>query len=98
MGHNTLGVLPRNKFWREVVALLGDGAATEEVVAASAKAAERDMLGAAGDPVFVEAVRLLLNIPLAARSEDFGRALRDIGLPVGDQPELLDLVAAATDG
>ncbi|WP_378758989.1 hypothetical protein [Microbaculum marinum] len=47
--------------------------------------------------MFVEAVRLLLNIPLAARSEDFGQALRDIGLTVGNRPELLDLVASAAE-
>lgn len=97
MGHNTLGVLPRSKRWKEVVRLLDAGAADSSVVAASARAAEKDMLGAANDPVFVEAVRLLLNIPLAARAEDFGKALRDIGLQVNDRPELLDLVASAAE-
>jgi hypothetical protein len=95
MGHSRLGVLPRSGRWRDVVGLLDAGAADSDVVAASARAAEKDMLRAADDPVFVEAVRLLLNIPLAARSKDFGKALRDIGLAVGDGPELLDLVAAA---
>lgn len=97
MGHNTLGVLPRTKLWQDVVRLLDSEAADSDVVAASARAAERDMLAAAGDPVFVEAVRLLLNIPVAARSEDFGQALRDAGLTIGDQPELLELVTAVTE-
>lgn len=96
MGHNTLGVLPRTRLWHDVVSMLDAGAADGDVVAASARAAERDMLGAAGDPVFVEAVRLLLSIPLAARSEDFGQALRDVGLAIGDGPELLDLVTAVS--
>lgn len=97
MGHNTLGVLPRSRHWRDVVGLLDAGAADGDVVAASARAAENDMLRAADDPVFVEAVRLLLNIPLAARSDDFGQALRDIGLAVDNRPELLDLVGAAAE-
>ncbi len=96
MGHNTLGVLPRTRHWREVVRLLDAGAADGDVVAASARAAERDLLAAASDPVFVEAVRLLLNIPLAARSENFGQALRDTGVGVGHRPELLDLLAAVS--
>jgi hypothetical protein len=97
MGHNTLGVLPRSRRWQDVVALLDSDAADGEVVAASARAAENDMLRAADDPVFVEAVRLLLNIPLAARSENFGQALRDAGLSIDDRPELLDLVAATAE-
>jgi hypothetical protein len=97
VGHNTLGVLPRTKYWRDVVSLLDAGAADSDVVAASARAAERDMLAAASDPVFVESVRLLLNIPVAARAEDFGQALRDTGLAVGNGPELLELVMAVEE-
>ena len=97
MGHNTLSVIPRSKRWTDVVALIGDGATSGAVVAASARAAEKDMLRAAQDPVFVEAVRLLLAIPAAARSEDFGDALRTIDLPVGAPPELLDLVIGVTE-
>jgi hypothetical protein len=97
MGHNTLGVLPRTRYWKDVVRLLDDGAADSDVVAASACAAERELLTAASDPVFVEAVRLLLNIPVAARSEDFGQALRDIGVDVRHRPELLDLLAAVSE-
>ena len=97
MGHNTLGVMPRTKYWQDVVGLLDGGAGAGDVVAASARAAEKDLLRATDDPVFVESVRLLLNIPLAARLQDFGQALRDVGLSVNDQPELLDLISAVTD-
>ena len=96
MGHNTLGVIPGTKSWRVVVDLLDSAAATEDVIAASAKAAEKDLLRAADDPVFVEAVRLLLSIPNAARSEDFGQSLRSIGLQIPDRPDLLDMVGAVS--
>lgn len=97
MGHNTLGIIPGNKSWRDVVALLSEHAPNPAVIAASAKAAEADLLRAANDPVYVEAVRLLLNIPLAARADDFGQALRDVDLSVSNKPELIELLIAATE-
>lgn len=97
MGHNTLGVIPGSRSWRKVVSLLEGAATAEDVIAQSAKAAEKDMLRASSDPVFVEAVRILLNIPLAARSDDFAGALRSAGLPVTGKPQLFDLLAAVTE-
>jgi hypothetical protein len=96
MGHIHLGVLPRSRKWRAVVDLLAGGADDNAVIAASAGAAERDLLGAAHDPVFVEAVRLLLAVPLAARSEHFGAALRAADLAIDDAPGLLDLTTAVS--
>lgn len=94
MGHIHLGTLPKTKKWTDVVAELSAGAPDRTVVASSARAAERDLLGAANDPVFVEAVRILLSVPLAARGKDFGLALRDAQLHVGDRPDLFEIVAA----
>lgn len=93
MGHVHLGVLPKTVPWNQVVRLLGDGASTVVVAAASARAAERELLGAGNDPVFVEAVRLLLLVPQAARGDDFGDALRRLDLGVGARPGLLDVLA-----
>ena len=97
MGHNTLGVIPGTRKWSDVVALLEGHAASERVAAASATAAERELLEAAHDPVFVEAVRLLLSIPYAARSEDFGLALRKLDIEVGHRPELMDLISGVSE-
>lgn len=94
MGHIHLGVLPKTRNWQGVVSLLSDGAPDAEVISASARAAELDLSRASHDPVFTEAVRLLLMVPFAARSEHFGTALREIGLTVGDTPDLLELVGA----
>lgn len=95
MGHIHLGVLPTSKKWHDVVDLLASGAATEAVVAASARAAENDFLAAVRDPVFVEAMRLLLSIPLAARSPDFADALRAAGLDIGNEVGVFSLVQSA---
>ena len=94
MGHIHLGVLPKSKKWRDVVDLLAGGADSKTVIAASARAAERDLLNAAQDPVFVEAVRLLFLIPIAARSKNFGEALRANGLQITGEVSLFSLVNA----
>lgn len=97
MGHIHLGVIPRTKPWKKVVALLEAGADVEEIAAASAKAAERSLLGASTDPVFVEAVRLLISIPIAARSADFGDALRRLNLEVSSDPGFLDVLISTSN-
>lgn len=97
MGHVHLGVLPKTRRWNEVVEALTSGAADEVVVAASAQAAEKDLLSATDSPVFIEAVRLLLAIPHAARADGFGDALRALDLEVGDSPALLDLTMAVDE-
>lgn len=95
MGHIHLGVLSKTKKWKDVVGAITNGAPDRYVVAASALAAEKDLLAAASDPVFVEAVRLLLTIPLAARQADFGAALRNADLQVGSSPGLFEIIAAS---
>ncbi|UPH70255.1 hypothetical protein LGT41_0010635 [Abyssibius alkaniclasticus] len=97
MGHIHLGVLPQSRKWREVVDLLDAGAIAEDVIAASARAAEREMLDAARSPVVVEAVRLLLMVPHAARQDDFGLALRNLNLAVGSAPSLLEILSASSE-
>lgn len=94
MGHIHLPTLPKTKPWREVVALLDDGATDDAVIAGAAIAAEKEIRSAADDPVYVEALRLLAMIPQAARSEDFGAALRTLGLSVPERALALDLLAA----
>ncbi|WP_157966313.1 hypothetical protein [Oceanibium sediminis] len=95
MGHIHLGVLPNTIRWRQVVELLTEHAPTEEVIAASAVAVERDLQSAPDDPIFVESVRLLGMIPQAARGEQFGKTLRTLGLVVGDTPDLIEITSAA---
>jgi len=96
MGHTLLGTLPRSQYWQDVVEYLEEGDDLKTVAAASARAAEKALLNASTDPVFAEAVHLLINIPLAARQADFGDALRRLELSVGSNPTLFDVVAAAT--
>lgn len=96
MGHTHLVRLPATRKWRDVVGLLDRGAPPEEVLSASASAVERDLANAAQDPVFVEAVRLLCQIPQAALADNFAASMRHEGLDAGSDPTLLDIALAAS--
>lgn len=96
MGHTRLVRLPGTRKWSAVVGLLESGAPDATVLSATATAAERDLAAAARNPVFVEAVRLLCQIPMAARSDNFAASLRHEGLDAGAAPGLLDIVMAAS--
>jgi hypothetical protein len=95
VGHIHLGVLPKSKVWKDVVSAIAEAAPDAHVVAASARAAEKDLLNAANDLIFVEAVRLLLAIPLAARSDDFSDGLRRLELQVSESPDVFEIVSAS---
>jgi hypothetical protein len=97
MGHIHLGVLPRTKKWDAVVRLLDDHAPTDDVIVAAGDAAEADLLRAADDQLFVETVRLLANVPLAAREADFGRALQNLGIATGAELSISGLIASLGD-
>lgn len=96
MGHIHLGRLPGTRKWRAVSDLIAAGSDVEQIAAASAVAAERELAVAARDPVFAEAVRLLALIPQAAKQDDFTQALREIGIDAPAGPGLLDLMTATT--
>jgi hypothetical protein len=97
MGHTRLGDLPKTRKWQEVVALLEVGAGAAQLANATLSAAERGFMFAAGDAGVVESVWLLMQVPLAARSDDFAGALRRAGLPVSDHPTLFDITAALSN-
>jgi hypothetical protein len=97
VGHVRLGTLPKTRKWRQVIELLEGGADAEAVARASSDAAESALARAANDPALVQTFWLLTQIPLAARKEHFAPELRRLGLQVGDQPLLLDIVSALTD-
>lgn len=96
MGHTHLVRLPGTRKWREVVGLLDGGAPPDAVLSASAVAIERDISDAARNPVFVEAVRLLCQIPKAAQSDSFAASLRQDGLDAGSAPGLIDILMAGS--
>ncbi len=97
MGHTKLGNLPRTRKWQQVVALIGGGAGTSQVANATISAAERGLRLAAVDKGLLETIWLLMQLPLAAKSDNFADALRHLGLDVSDSPSLMDLIGAFSD-
>lgn len=94
MGHSRIPHLPRTRRWNDVVALLADGgSSTGQIASATAHAAQVGFERAKGDEGLSYAFWLLCQIPLAARSKDFGRALQDLGLDVPDSPSAFDVAA-----
>jgi hypothetical protein len=96
MGHIRLGTLPRTRQWIQVLDLIGGGADTSDVAAATMDASQHGLKEAAKDPGLVYTVWLLTQVPLAARSDNFVTQLRTLGLGVSDSPSLLEVVAAFT--
>lgn len=97
MGHIRLGNLPRTRKWREVVRLLGSGAGTPQIAAATLDAAKLGLEEAAGDPALVHSFWLLTQLPLCARADDFVAALNRAGITVASTPTLLELVGGFGD-
>jgi hypothetical protein len=98
MGHIRLGTLPRTRKWIEVLDLIGGGAGSPEVAAATLDASERGLAGAAKDAGLVHSTWLLTQIPLAARSEDFAARLQELGLEIGTAPSVLEVAGALAAG
>ncbi|MCK9264500.1 MAG: hypothetical protein M0R18_11875 [Deltaproteobacteria bacterium] len=97
MGHIRLGNLPRTQKWQQVVALIEGGAGTAQIANATITAAEQGFKLAAADKGLVETIWLLTQLPLAARSDNFGQALQSAGLEVSDAPGLMEVVGAFSD-
>ena len=97
MGHNLIPTPANTIPWNAVVECVYGGARLEDIVAATANLAEKQMRGASKDPNHLEAVTLLLKLPLAAREASFLAAARDLGLELGDRPDVAEIVFAVSD-
>lgn len=97
MGHNRLGALPRTKAWKEVVALIANGANVAQVADATLKAAEKAFQFLKNDKGFKEAVWLLTQLGIAGKTDTPFQSLRDMGVNISDTPSLPDLTAAVSE-
>ena len=97
MGHIRLGKLARTRRWQEVIDLVGGSGSAAAVAGATLDAADQELSAAANDPGVLRAFWLLTQLPDAARSEDFGAALRDLGLEVSDAPTTTEVATAFTE-
>ncbi|GGG39233.1 hypothetical protein GCM10010964_28500 [Caldovatus sediminis] len=93
MGHQRLGKLPAHRLLPEIVRYLLDGGTPTADLVDQVTEVGRDALRhAVKDPVFIEALWLLVRLPQAAGSSAFVDGLAALGLkgrPPGSLPELL---------
>src|SRR5947208_2042891 len=94
MGHVKYGPPPATRAWKEVVDLIAGGAAAGQVATAVTHAACEGLRAAPNDPGVIESYWLLIRIPLAARTKEFGANLRRCGMDLADHPDLLDIAVA----
>ncbi len=97
MGHSRLGTLPRTRKWQQVVGLIENGATVGQVANSTLRAAETGFLKASKDEGVIKSIWMLMQLPLAARSQDWPKALRDLGVEVNGAPTLVELVSAVGD-
>lgn len=97
MGHNRVGRLPRSHTWLQVIELTRSGESALAIANATLHATS-DVLDKAGkDEVVAHVVWLLTQLPEAARKDDFGAALSELGIEVGASPSLLRLTSAFSE-
>ena len=93
MGHVRLKAPPVGRFWDQVVEHLEDGAPVDDVAAAATTAADSALEAAASDPGFGHVVRLLIELPIAARNAALRDRLDRHGIQTPSPPSLMDLLA-----
>ena len=101
MGHIRLPRLPRTRRWREVVDLLRSPSGTAPAVASATLAAvDEAFVHSDTDRGLVRAVWLLAQLPVAARSDDFRAAAKQLGINLPATPTVADIstgISAAID-
>jgi hypothetical protein len=97
MGHNRVGSLPNTPPWRRVVAVLTEGGDVATIATTTSQAAQVGLNLAESDEGLRHAFWLLSQVVLAARQDDFGSALKDVGVSVPSEPSVLNVVAGFTD-
>ena len=97
MGHIRLPDLRMTRRWQAVIEAVTSDAPVEEVAGKAALASEAAFKEARTDPAFLDVVRVLAELPLAARTADYVDDLRALGLNLDEAPTLLQLSAALAD-
>lgn len=95
MGHQRLGKLPAHRLLPEIVRYLLDGGTPTADLVDQVTEVGRDALQrAVKDPVFIEALWLLVRMPQAAASGSLPDALAALGLRASQPASLTDLLVA----
>lgn len=93
MGHSKLGRLTRTKAWKEVVALIAAGADANQIAQATLHAAHEGFSfeRICDDVGFQLATKMLVQIGMAAKSDDVVEALRASGIILSETPSVFEI-------
>jgi hypothetical protein len=97
MGHIRLGRLPRTRRWQQVLDLFDGGSGCAEIAAATLEASRGGLEVAGRDAALIHSFWLLTQLPLRAHRSDYLDQLDQIGVAVGAQPTVLDIVGAFSE-
>jgi len=94
MGHTKLGALPKSKKWIEVINLIDSDTDLSEIALAVLKASEKAFDKIPFDRGLILTYWLMTQIPLAAKKEDFTKALNLIDIHVSKEPGIFEIIAS----
>jgi len=94
MGHLRLGRLPKTHRWKQVVALLEEGAELSSIVQASLHAADAGLRQIPNDPGFCSVLTNVFQFVDAVRSEEVTQALWEKGYKVESKASVLDYLSS----
>ncbi len=80
MGHLRLGHLPRTHRWKQVIALIEDGADLPELAEASFHAAQTGLSRVPSDAGFLSVLNAIIGLAAASREKDLRSALGRAGI------------------
>lgn len=94
MGHIRLGEMPRTGYWPDVIKTLDLSDDPARIANVTAKAARKGLEAAGWDSGVSEVIYMLMKfVWSSAQTKDFHNELKDIGVSVGTESSLLDLVS-----
>lgn len=96
MGHTRLGKLPKKRRWRDVIALIANGADIARVAEATNTAADAAFAAIHNNEGFKDAVHLMTQIAIAASQNDPKAHLAAAGIALPSDASAVDVAVAVS--
>ncbi len=93
MGHLHLGHLPRTHHWKQVIALLDNGAEIPDLASSSVNAASKGLQNIPSDGGFAAIVSYIFELAKASWSSDISDSLSYIGIGSNSQKTSIDFIS-----
>lgn len=94
MGHIRLGTLPKTRAWKEVIRLIADEADVAEIAEAAVHASDKAFEVIQNDTGFSETVELMIQLAVAAKSQDRAAHLESVGIRLPEHASITNVAIA----